>query len=141
MSWNATGEVGYQGDVELSNVSFVNTRNTALGSFTTCNLTGVNFSKKDDKSKAIITRVELNQPLVKETKRVQELAGIASIIAKAAGHEKTAERLQADQAFNNAKLTLNNVTYENGQFSAKGLDSSTLAGKLLLERIAESLKK
>ena len=141
VSWNATGEVGYQGDVELSNVSFVNTRNTALGSFTTCNLTGVNFSKKDDKSKAIITRVELNQPLVKETKRVQELAGIASIIAKAAGHEKTAERLQkADQAFNNAKLTLNNVTYENGQFSAKGLDSSTLAGKLL-ERIAESLKK
>ena len=72
---------------------------------------------------------------------MKELAGIASIIAKATGHEKTAERLQkADQAFNNAKLTLNNVTYENGQFSAKGLDNNTLAGKLL-EKIAESIKK
>ncbi len=141
VSWNAVDEMGYQGDLMLSNVSFVNTRNTALGSFATCNLTGVNFSKKGDKPKAIITRVELDQPLVKETKKVKELAGIASIIAKATGHEKTAERLQkADQAFNNAKLTLNNVTYENGQFSAKGLDNNTLAGKLL-EKIAESIKK
>lgn len=141
VSWRSEGEIAYQGDAQLNGVSLVNNRNVALGAFATCNLKGIDFTKKGTAPAVTIARLELEQPQMKETKRVQELAGIASVIAKATGHEKTAERLQkADQAFNSARLTLENVRYENGRFSAKGLDSGTLAGKLL-EKLAESLKK
>ncbi len=136
------GELSYQGaetaamtalkgDIALNNLMLFTGRNTTLGGWETGIFKGVDFSSRGEEPSISIARLEIDQPQVKQSKRVQQAAGLASLIARVTGHDKTAERLQkVDNAFNQ-HLILENVTYEKGRFSAKGLDSQSVAGRVL----------
>lgn len=132
--------IGYKGNLNVTNMTLVNNRNSPIASWNDARLEGMDFVQKDGQPKVLIAKATLDQPKTKETGVIQEVASFASLIARATGHERTAERLQKVDNKLNAQLVLENVRFENGKFSAKGLDANSVAGKVL-EKLGENLNK
>ncbi len=129
-----------KGDMMLTELSLTTPRNTLLGGWSSGYFKGIDFSRSGAQPDVRISRIEIEQPQVKETRRAQQAVSIVTLLAKATGHEKTAQRLEkVDQAFSR-KLILENVSYQDGRFAAKGLDAQSVTG-IIFEKIANALKK
>lgn len=116
--------IGWAGDISLAKFNMLNSKGRTLMTWNKAALTGLEVSTTDP----IILRVkqaEIDQPGTRETNAVRQLSGLASILT---GKDKYAQKAEK---YLGGNIVLNNVRYENGRFSAEGIDGNAIASSLL----------
>ena len=129
--------VGWKGDVSLASLDLTNAKGSSLMSWTKASLTGMDVETTEP-IKLVIAKAEIDQPAEKQTKAVKEIAGVASLISSMMGKDKTAQKIEKYSNKVPTKLTLENVRYENGQFSAAGVSSASLEG-IILQKLSSAM--
>ena len=69
----------------------------------------------------------IEKPGTKETKQIEKVAEIASIFGALTGKKSAEKQAGKVNKVLNARITLNDLKYENGRVSAAGLDRDALA--------------
>lgn len=121
---------GWLGNIDLANFDMTNSRGRSLMMWKDAKLVGLDV-KTTDPLYLAVARAEIDQPGTKETKAVKQIAGLAGAIALLAGKEKDAANLQKVDKTLGGKIVLENIRYQNGQFSAAGVSANSVAGALL----------
>ena len=122
--------IGWKGDASLSDFAMTNARGGALMNWRKASLTGMDVETTDP-LRLVIAQAEIDQPAEKQTKVVKEIAGIASLISSLRGNDKTSQKIDKYANRIPTKLTLKDIRYENGQFSAAGVSAASVEGALL----------
>ena len=81
--------------------------------------------KTTDPVTLCVKKAEIDQPGTRETKAIRELSGLASLLT---GKDKYAKKTEK---YLGGSIVLNGVRYENGRFSAEGIDGNAVATALL----------
>lgn len=116
--------VGWAGDISLAKFNMLNSKGRTLMTWNKAALNGLEVSTTDPITLRV-KKAEIDQPSTRETNAVRQLSGLASILT---GKDKYAQK--ADK-YLGGNIVLNNVHYENGRFSAEGIDGNAIASSLL----------
>lgn len=128
---------GWKGDLSLTGLDLTTASGAGLMSWKKASLTGVDLETTEP-IHLVVAKAEIDQPAEKQTKAVREIAGIASLISSLTGREKTAEKIEKYSGKLAGSIVLENIRYENGKFSAAGVNETTLGG-LILEKLSSSI--
>lgn len=121
-----TPVVEWKGDASLTKFDLVDAGNKSLATLNGLRLTGMNVDTKEPLRAAVKTLV-IEKPGTKETKQIEKVAEIASIFGALTGKRGVEKQAGKVSKVLNARITLNDLKYENGRVSASGLDRDALA--------------
>ena len=114
----------WAGDISMAKFNMLNTKGRSLMTWNNAALTGLEV-KTTDPVTLRVKKAEIDQPGTRETKAVRELSGLASLLTGKDKYAKKAEK------YLGGSIVLNDVRYENGRFSAEGIDGNAVATALL----------
>lgn len=137
---NGNWTISWTGESALNNILLTTAKGSKVASWNALTLSGVVLNTTGTSPDFRIAKLTLDQPTTQTRNTVRELGNLASLLAKATGHEKTAERINKAQGYIEKSIVLEDIRYEKGQFSVKGNGTEELTAKLL-ERIGTSLLK
>lgn len=121
-----TPVVEWKGDASLTKFDLVDAGNKSLATLNGLRLTGMDVDTKEPLRAAVKTLV-IEKPGTKETKQIEKVAEIASIFGALTGKRGLEKQAGKVNKVLNARITLNDLRYENGRVSAAGLDRDALA--------------
>lgn len=121
-----TPVIQWQGDASLTKFDLVDAGNKSLATLNGLRLTGMDVDTKEPLRAAVKTLV-IEKPGTKETKQIEKVAEIASIFGALTGKRGLEKQAGKVNKVLNARITLNDLRYENGRVSAAGLDRDALA--------------
>lgn len=121
-----TPVVEWKGDASLTKFDLVDAGNKSLATLNGLRLTGMDVDTKEPLRAAVKTLV-IEKPGTKETKQIEKVAEIASIFGALTGKKSVEKQAGKVNKVLNARITLNDLKYENGRVSAAGLDRDALA--------------
>lgn len=121
-----TPTVAWKGDASLTKFDLVDAGNKSLATLNGLRLTGMDVDTKEPLRAAVKTLV-IEKPGTKETKQIEKVAEIASIFGALTGKKGLEKQAGKVNKVLNARITLNDLKYENGRVSAAGLDRDALA--------------
>ena len=121
-----TPVVEWKGDASLTTFDLVDAGNKSLATLNGLRLTGMDVDTKEPLRAAVKTLV-IEKPGTKETKQIEKVAEIASIFGALTGKRGLEKQAGKVNKVLNARITLNDLKYENGRVSAAGLDRDALA--------------
>lgn len=121
-----TPVVQWKGDASLTKFDLVDAGNKSLATLNGLRLTGMDVDTKEPLRAAVKTLV-IEKPGTKETKQIEKVAEIASIFGALIGKKSVEKQAGKVNKVLNARITLNDLRYENGRVSAAGLDRDALA--------------
>lgn len=121
-----TPVVEWKGDASLTKFDLVDADNKSLATLNGLRLTGMDVDTKEPLRAAVKTLV-IEKPGTKETKQIEKVAEIASIFGALTGKRGLEKQAGKVNKVLNARITLNDLRYENGRVSAAGLDRDALA--------------
>ena len=121
-----TPVVEWKGDASLTKFDLVDAGNKSLATLNGLRLTGMDVDTKEPLRAAVKTLV-IEKPGTKETKQIEKVAEIASIFGALTGKRGLEKQAGKVNKVLNARITLNDLKYENGRVSAAGLDRDALA--------------
>ena len=130
---------GWKGDLSLSTLDLTNSKGTGLMSWKKASLTGLEVETTEP-IHLVVAKAEIDQPAQKQVAAVKEIAGIASLISSFTGKERTAQKIEKYSEKIPDKITLENVRYENGKFSAEGVSAASVGG-ILLNKLSEAMSE
>lgn len=130
---------GWKGDLSLSTLDLTNSKGTGLMSWKKASLTGLEVETTEP-IHLVVAKAEIDQPAQKQVAAVKEIAGIASLISSLTGKDKTAQKIEKYSEKIPDKVTLENVRYENGKFSAEGVSAASVGG-ILLNKLSEAMSE
>ena len=130
---------GWKGDLSLSTLDLTNSKGTGLMSWKKASLTGLEVETTEP-IHLVVAKAEIDQPAQKQVAAVKEIAGIASLISSLTGKDKTAQKIEKYSEKIPDKITLENVRYENGKFSAEGVSAASVGG-ILLNKLSEAMSE
>ena len=137
-----TPVVQWKGDASLTKFDLVDAGNKSLATLNGLRLTGMDVDTKVPLRAAVKTLV-IEKPGTKETKQIEKVAEIASIFGALTGKKSVEKQAGKVNKVLNARITLNDLKYENGRVSAAGLDRDALAKGIvdaLNDAIAEKME-
>lgn len=114
----------WAGDISMAKFNMLNAKGRSLMTWNNAALTGLEV-KTTDPVTLRVKKAEIDQPGTRETKAVRELSGLASLLTGKDKYAKKAEK------YLGGSIVLNDVRYENGRFSAEGIDGNAVATALL----------
>ncbi|MFU0841543.1 MAG: hypothetical protein ACFWTZ_02790 [Burkholderia sp.] len=127
----------WKGGMTLTGVTVTNSHNKALMTWKKAALTGMDV-RTTKPVYLTIAKAEIDQPGTKQTQTAQEITQLAGLFADIAGKKSLKKNIdKVDKTFD-ANLTLKNIRYENGKFSAAGVSSESIEG-LLLGKLTDSM--
>lgn len=118
------------GDINLANFNMTNSRNRSLMMWKDASLTGLDV-KTTNPMHLRIAEAVIDQPGTKETKKVKEIAGLAGALAALSGKEHLSQKIEKIESRLDGKIVLKDIRYENGSFSANGVNANSIAGAIL----------
>lgn len=130
---------GWKGDISLSTLDLTNSRGSGLMSWKKASLAGLEVETTDP-IHLVVAKAEIDQPAQKQVETVKEIAGLASLISSLAGKDKTAQKIEKYSNKVPDKITLENIRYENGKFSAAGVSAASVGG-ILLGKLSEAMSE
>lgn len=116
--------IGWAGDISLAKFNMLNSKGRTLMTWNKAALTGLEV-KTTEPITLRVKKAEIDQPGTRETNTVRQLSGLASILT---GKDKYAQKAEK---YLGGNIVLNDVRYENGRFSAEGIDGNAIASALL----------
>lgn len=114
----------WTGDISMVKFNMLNAKGRSLMTWNNAALTGLEV-KTTDPITLRVTKAEIDQPGTQQTKAVRQLSGLASVLTGKDKYAKKAEK------YLGGSIILHDVRYENGQFSANGVDGNAVAAALL----------
>ena len=121
-----TPVVEWKGDASLTKFDLVDAGNKSLATLNGLRLTGMDVDTKEP-LRAFVKTLVIEKPGTKETKQIEKVAEIASIFGALTGKRGLEKQAGKVNKVLNARITLNDLRYENGRVSAAGLDRDALA--------------
>lgn len=134
-----TPVIQWQGDASLTKFDLVDAGNKSLATLNGLRLTGMDVDTKEPLRAAVKTLV-IEKPGTKETKQIEKVAEIASIFGALTGKRGLEKQAGKVNKVLNARITLNDLKYENGRVSAAGLDRDALA-KGIVDALNDAIAK
>lgn len=134
-----TPVVQWKGDASLTKFDLVDAGNKSLATLNGLRLTGMDVDTKEPLRAAVKTLV-IEKPGTKETKQIEKVAEIASIFGALTGKKSVEKQVGKVNKVLNARITLNDLKYENGRVSAAGLDRDALA-KGIVDALNDAIAK
>lgn len=134
-----TPVVEWKGDASLTKFDLVDAGNKSLATLNGLRLTGMDVDTKEPLRAAVKTLV-IEKPGTKETKQIEKVAEIASIFGALTGKRGLEKQAGKVNKVLNARITLNDLKYENGRVSAAGLDRDALA-KGIVDALNDAIAK
>mgnify|MGYP000993220567 FL=1 len=134
-----TPVVQWKGDASLTKFDLVDAGNKSLATLNGLRLTGMDVDTKEPLRAAVKTLV-IEKPGTKETKQIEKVAEIASIFGALTGKKSVEKQAGKVNKVLNARITLNDLKYENGRVSAAGLDRDALA-KGIVDALNDAIAK
>ncbi|HJD08053.1 MAG TPA: DUF748 domain-containing protein, partial [Candidatus Sutterella merdavium] len=134
-----TPVVEWKGDASLTTFDLVDAGNKSLATLNGLRLTGMDVDTKEPLRAAVKTLV-IEKPGTKETKQIEKVAEIASIFGALTGKRGLEKQAGKVNKVLNARITLNDLKYENGRVSAAGLDRDALA-KGIVDALNDAIAK
>ena len=134
-----TPVIQWQGDASLTKFDLVDAGNKSLATLNGLRLTGMDVDTKEPLRAAVKTLV-IEKPGTKETKQIEKVAEIASIFGALTGKRGLEKQAGKVNKVLNARITLNDLKYENGRVSAAGLDRDALA-KGIVDALNDAITK
>lgn len=134
-----TPVIQWQGDASLTKFDLVDAGNKSLATLNGLRLTGMDVDTKEPLRAAVKTLV-IEKPGTKETKQIEKVAEIASIFGALTGKRGLEKQAGKVNKVLNARITLNDLRYENGRVSAAGLDRDALA-KGIVDALNDAIAK
>ena len=137
-----TPVVQWKGDASLTKFDLVDAGNKSLATLNGLRLTGMDVDTKEP-LRAFVKTLVIEKPGTKETKQIEKVAEIASIFGALTGKRGLEKQAGKVNKVLNARITLNDLKYENGRVSAAGLDRDALAKGIvdaLNDAIAEKME-
>ena len=134
-----TPVIQWQGDASLTKFDLVDAGNKSLATLNGLRLTGMDVDTKKPLRAAVKTLV-IEKPGTKETKQIEKVAEIASIFGALTGKRGLEKQAGKVNKVLNARITLNDLKYENGRVSAAGLDRDALA-KGIVDALNDAIAK
>lgn len=134
-----TPVVEWKGDASLTTFDLVDASNKSLATLNGLRLTGMDVDTKEPLRAAVKTLV-IEKPGTKETKQIEKVAEIASIFGALTGKRGLEKQAGKVNKVLNARITLNDLKYENGRVSAAGLDRDALA-KGIVDALNDAIAK
>ena len=134
-----TPVVQWKGDASLTKFDLVDAGNKSLATLNGLRLTGMDVDTKEPLRAAMKTLV-IEKPGTKETKQIEKVAEIASIFGALTGKKSVEKQAGKVNKVLNARITLNDLKYENGRVSAAGLDRDALA-KGIVDALNDAIAK
>lgn len=131
--------VQWKGDASLTKFDLVDAGNKSLATLNGLRLTGMDVDTKEPLRAAVKTLV-IEKPGTKETKQIEKVAEIASIFGALTGKKSVEKQAGKVNKVLNARITLNDLRYENGRVSAAGLDRDALA-KGIVDALNDAIAK
>ena len=128
------------GNIDLANFNMTNSRNRSLMMWKDASLTGLDV-KTTDPLHLRIAEAVIDQPGTRETKKVKEIAGLASALAALSGKDRLTQKIEKVESRLDGKIVLKDIRYENGSFSANGVSANSLAGAILAKLSKEMSAK
>lgn len=129
----------WKGDASLTKFDLVDAGNKSLATLNGLRLTGMDVDTKEPLRAAVKTLV-IEKPGTKETKQIEKVAEIASIFGALTGKKSVEKQAGKVNKVLNARITLNDLKYENGRVSAAGLDRDALA-KGIVDALNDAIAK
>lgn len=129
----------WKGDASLTKFDLVDAGNKSLATLNGLRLTGMDVDTKEPLRAAVKTLV-IEKPGTKETKQIEKVAEIASIFGALTGKKSVEKQAGKVNKVLNARITLNDLNYENGRVSAAGLDRDALA-KGIVDALNDAIAK
>lgn len=120
----------WTGDINLTGLDLVNQKGTSLMSWKRASLSGLDVAGGEP-PQIIVRRAEVESIGEKQTESVKKVLGIAGIFAQLAGKEGASEKIAKAENTLGGTITLENIRWVNGRFSAEGISAQSLAGVLL----------
>lgn len=114
----------WTGDISMVKFNMLNAKGRSLMTWNNAALTGLEV-KTTDPITLRVTKAEIDQPGTQQTNAVRQLSGLASVLTGKDKYAKKAEK------YLGGSIILHDVRYENGQFSANGVDGNAVAAALL----------
>ena len=114
----------WTGDISMVKFNMLNAKGRSLMTWNNAALTGLEV-KTTDPITLRVTKAEIDQPGTQQTKAIRQLSGLASVLTGKDKYAKKAEK------YLGGSIILHDVRYENGQFSANGVDGNAVAAALL----------
>ena len=114
----------WTGDISMVKFNMLNAKGRSLMTWNNAALTSLEV-KTTDPITLRVTKAEIDQPGTQQTKAVRQLSGLASVLTGKDKYAKKAEK------YLGGSIILHDVRYENGQFSANGVDGNAVAAALL----------
>ncbi len=134
-----TPVVQWKGDASLTKFDLVDAGNKSLATLNGLRLTGMDVDTKEPLRAAMKTLV-IEKPGTKETKQIEKVAEIASIFGALTGKRGLEKQAGKVNKVLNARITLNDLKYENSRVSAAGLDRDALA-KGIVDALNDAIAK
>ena len=134
-----TPVVQWKGDASLTKFDLVDAGNKSLATLNGLRLTGMDVDTKEPLRAAVKTLV-IEKPGTKETKQIEKVAEIASIFGALTGKKSVEKQAGKVNKVLNARITLNDLKYENGRVSAAGLNRDALA-KGIVDALNDAIAK
>lgn len=134
-----TPVVQWKGDASLTKFDLVDAGNKSLATLNGLRLTGMDVDTKEPLRAAVKTLV-IEKPGTKETKQIEKVAEIASLFGALTGKKSVEKQAGKVNKVLNARITLNDLKYENGRVSAAGLDRDALA-KGIVDALNDAIAK
>ena len=134
-----TPVVQWKGDASLTKFDLVDAGNKSLATLNGLRLTGMDVDTKEPLRAAVKTLV-IEKPGTKETKQIEKVAEIASVFGALTGKKSVEKQAGKVNKVLNARITLNDLKYENGRVSAAGLDRDALA-KGIVDALNDAIAK
>lgn len=121
---------GWKGDVSLASLQLVNAKGGSLMSWSKASLTGMDVETTDP-IRLVIAKAEIDQPAQKKAQQIKQAAGLASLLTSIMGDEKTTQRIEKASEKIPTKISLKDIRYENGKFSAAGVSAASIEAAML----------
>lgn len=127
----------WKGDLSLADLDLTNAKGRSLMSWEKALLTGMEVQAPAPFSFKI-AKAQIDEPAQKQTQAVKKAAGIASFISALAGKTDRAEKIVETADKLGGSIVITDIRYENGRFSASGLDA---IGQAILDKISGAVSE
>ena len=129
--------VAWAGDINFNDFDIRDKKGGALMFWKNAAIRGLDI-RTTDPLYLVVESAVIEEPGTKHTKAVREFAGLAGALAALAGKHKAVEKIDKFEGKMDRNIVLENVRYVNGQFTANGITSQSLAG-MLLSKLSKSM--
>lgn len=126
--------IGWKGNMALTDLNLTNAAGRALMSWKKAALTDMDVETTKP-IRLVIGEVTVEQPAQQQA---QTIKGLASLVGALSGNSKTSSKIDKVVGKLDKTLTLKNVRYEDGRFSAAGVSAASIEG-VILQKFSDAM--